>query len=144
MTKQRSRVFAGVVRVALLALAVALVAGCTAEKADETVQVDLTEYSISLDSSTVPQGRVEFAIDNQGAMVHEIEVFAGATDGQVLPVAKSVADTGGLELVDEVEDILPASRSRLTTDLEPGTYLVICNLPDHYEQGMYAFLTVTE
>lgn len=61
----------------------------------------------------------------------------------MLEVDHSVADTTGLELVDEVENVLSGSTTRLTVRLEPGTYLVVCNLPDHYQQGMWTYLTVT-
>lgn len=77
-------------------------------------------------------------------MVHEVEVFSGATDGQILPVNSSVANTTGLELIDEVENILPDARASLVVDLSPGIYLVICNLPAHYESGMVTYLTVEE
>ena len=82
------------------------------------------------------------AVRNDGTSVHEIEVFAGTkTD---LPVKNSVADTTGLKLVDEVEDILPGSTLMLDLDLEPGDYVIICNLPGHYQVGMVSKLVVTD
>ena len=46
----------------------------------------------------------------------------------------------GVEHVDEVEDIAPNSDATLTVDLAAGSYVVICNLPAHYQQGMHAAL----
>ena len=71
-------------------------------------------------------------------------MFSGATAGAELPVNNSVADTTGLTLVDEIEDIVPGATATLTVDLTAGTYLVVCNLPEHYELGMWAYLTVTD
>jgi len=49
----------------------------------------------------------------------------------------------GLTAVDEQEDIAANSSATLTVDLQPGTYVVICNLPGHYKLGMHATLTVS-
>ena len=108
------------------------------------VAVELANDRVTLGSAEIATGRVVFEIENESAdLVHEVEVFAGGTEGAVLSVSNSVADTAGLDLVDEVEDIVPGSSTSLTVDLEPGTYLVMCNLPDHYGNGMWAYLTVT-
>lgn len=122
-----------------------LAAGCAPVDEDaEVVSVDLADFTIELNRDTVPAGPVTFAVRSEGPSVHEIEIFDGARPGLILPVEQSVADTTGLELVDEVENLLPGSTNQLTVDLDPGTYLVICNLPTHYEHGMWAILTVTE
>lgn len=134
--------------VALVLLTVllgALAVGCApADENAEVVSVDLADFTIELSRDTVPAGRVTFAVRSDGPSVHEIEIFDGASPGQTLPVEQSVADTTGLELVDEVENLLPGSTNQLTVDLDPGTYLIICNLPTHYANGMWAILTVTE
>ena len=54
----------------------------------------------------------------------------------------NVADFGDGTIVDEVENIAPGIGADLTATLEPGTYAVVCNLPEHYGQGMHADLTV--
>jgi hypothetical protein len=48
-------------------------------------------------------------VDNQGTMTHEIEVLAG--DAVDLPVSNNVADTSGIELIDEVEDNFPRAQA---------------------------------
>jgi uncharacterized cupredoxin-like copper-binding protein len=44
--------------------------------------------------------------------------------------------------VDEIEDITPGSTANLTVDLDAGTYVVMCNLPGHFERGMHAVFEV--
>lgn len=132
-------------RVRKVALAATLlVAACAPDPTTATpLGVTLTDQAVALQSPEVMAGTIRFDIANQSAaLVHEVEVFAGATEGRVLPVRSSIADTDGLRLVDEIENILPRSSASLTVDLAPGTYLVICNLPDHYAQGMWTYLTV--
>jgi uncharacterized cupredoxin-like copper-binding protein len=129
----------------LLVISTILASGCApVSESAEDVAVDLADFSVTLDRDTVPAGPVTFVVRNDGPSVHEIEVFAGATPDQTLPVTQSVADTTGLELVDEMENLLPGSTNQLTVELEPGTYLIICNLPVHYDHGMWATLTVSE
>jgi len=131
---------------ALLALPLAL-AACTSEASDgaaateTTVAVTLADDAVTLEPVTVPAGAVRLAATNEGTMTHEFEIFAGATTTE-LPVESNVAVTEGLELVDEVEDVVPGATGELVLDLDPGTYLVICNLPGHYAAGMKALLTV--
>jgi uncharacterized cupredoxin-like copper-binding protein len=123
-----------------LTLALAI-AGCAEIEATE-IEARLTEASITLQSTRAEPGVIRFRIDNVGTEVHEFEIFAGATPGMVLPVSSNVADTTGLRVVDEIENLFPGGQGTLTVDLRPGTYLVICNLPGHYELGMSTTITV--
>lgn len=127
----------------ILAALFLLAGACAPATGDATIHVQLANDSIELSQDTVNSGRIVFATTNTSAdLVHEIEVFSGATKGVILPVSSSVADTAGLELVDEIEDIVPGATADLTVDLAPGTYLVVCNLPGHYAQGMWSYLEV--
>ena len=122
-------------------------AACGSYGADDdgqTVEVSLKDFDLTLSPGSIPSGQVRFEASNDGPSTHEFEVFSGAGDFDLasLPIEDGVADTEGLTLVDEVEDVTPGSSRELSVDLEPGTYAVICNLPDHFVQGMHATLTV--
>jgi uncharacterized cupredoxin-like copper-binding protein len=130
---------------ALVLVATTLLTGCAPDPTTASpVSVGLFNDGITLDVSSVAAGPVTLNTANESTdLVHEIEVFAGAQAGAVLPTDNGVADVTGLTLVDEVEDILPGSTASVTVSLQPGTYLVMCNLPTHYGSGMWAYLTVT-
>jgi uncharacterized cupredoxin-like copper-binding protein len=130
-------------RLHLILLLLVAVVACDSEPAGTLVGVQITDGAFELSTSSEVAGLITFAIDNTGSQVHEFEVFSGAEPGQVLPLASGVADTSGLTVLDEVEDLLPGSSSRLAVDLEPGTYLLICNLPAHYAAGNWAEFTIT-
>jgi uncharacterized cupredoxin-like copper-binding protein len=117
-------------------------AACTSTSADAEVAVSLHEDAVTLAPTEVGAGAVTFAATNEGTNTHEIEVFRGDVDPATLPVEDNVAVTDGLDLVDEIEDITPGSTANLTVELEPGTYVVMCNLPGHFEKGMHAVVTV--
>jgi len=104
------------------------------------------DFAITLDPSTASAGSVTFNIDNQGPATHEFVVFKTDLAPDALPTASdgTVDEEGkGVQHIDEVEDIAAGSTETLTTDLKAGSYVVICNLPGHYEQGMHAPLTVS-
>jgi uncharacterized cupredoxin-like copper-binding protein len=125
----------------MLALASCSPAGKTATGTAAAPQVTLRDFDITMDPVTLAAGAITITATNEGPSVHEFEVFRG-DGGDDLPVASGVADTSGLELVDELEDIAPGTRGELTLTLEPGTYALICNLAGHYQQGMHVAFTV--
>ncbi|MEJ2484728.1 MAG: hypothetical protein P8Y68_03235 [Anaerolineales bacterium] len=52
---------------------------------------------------------------------------------------------GGLTVVDEVEDVEPGMTTDLTVTLEPGNYVLLCNIDSdemHYQHGMHVAFTV--
>ncbi len=130
-------------RLLISAVLAVVIVGCSSESTGTPISVDITDTSFDLDVTSTAAGAVSFRIENTGGQVHEFEVIAGAEPGQVLPLQNGVADTTGLSVVDEVEDIVPGASTELNVELEPGTYLLICNLPAHYAAGNRAEFTVT-
>jgi uncharacterized cupredoxin-like copper-binding protein len=121
-----------------------LVAACAPAESDATpIDVLMEDFQLTLGADEMAAGAISFHVSNEDGEVHEIEVFAGAEPGRLPEVVDSIADVTDLTLIDEVEDIIPGSSASLVVDLEPGTYLVMCNLPNHFELGMWAFLEVT-
>jgi len=43
----------------------------------------------------------------------------------------------------EVPELDPGKSGTLSVSLQPGTYLLLCNQPGHYEAGMWTVFTVT-
>ena len=101
------------------------------------------DFSIGLDSTEVAAGEVTFTINNEGPSAHEFVVIATDTAPGDLPVKDGLVEEDGITVVDEAEDIAPSTTASLPIDLEAGSYVIICNLPGHYEQGMNVGLTVT-
>jgi uncharacterized cupredoxin-like copper-binding protein len=142
--------------VALLLAVGVLLTGCDAddeaaqaESNGEVVQATLDDYTIALDQKTAKAGKVHFAISNKGDMEHEFVVVKTEMAPDAFPVedgkaaepeAESEESGEGQEM--EVEDIAPGADASLDLDLEAGKYVLICNLPGHYEQGMRIAFTV--
>jgi uncharacterized cupredoxin-like copper-binding protein len=109
-----------------------------------TINAVEKDGSITLDKSSAKTGEVKFAIDNQGALKHEFVIIKTDLDPAALPQENGVVDEHNdqLKVIDEDEDIEPGARSSLSADLEPGKYVLICNISGHYQLGMHAPLTV--
>ena len=131
-----------ITRLLAVAALVAIAAGCTSTGGEGDVEVSLRDDAVTLEPATAEAGSVTFAATNDGSVTHEIEVFSGDVDPATLPVEDNVASTEGLTLIDEIEDITPGSSADLTIDLEAGSYVVMCNLPGHFAEGMYSSLEV--
>ena len=101
------------------------------------------DFSITLSSSTGTAGPVTFNITNEGPSTHEFVVIQTDDAPDALPVKNGTVDENGLTIVDENEDIAPSTTATLSVDLKAGSYVIICNLPGHYEQGMHAGFTVS-
>jgi uncharacterized cupredoxin-like copper-binding protein len=118
----------------------------TAASGSGTIGATEKDFAISLDTTSTNSGPVTFDIQNQGPSTHEFVVFKTDIAQDQLPVGNDGTvneDAKGLEHIDEEEDIAAGSSKNLSTTLKPGSYVVICNLPGHYAQGMHAELTVS-
>lgn len=110
------------------------------------VEATLKEMSIQLSSNTVPAGPIEFAIKNDGKEPHEFVVLKTDLPDSKLSLKENKLDedTKGIEKIGEVEedDLKSGGSDTLKLDLKPGRYLIICNLPGHYQAGMKTELIV--
>jgi uncharacterized cupredoxin-like copper-binding protein len=103
------------------------------------IDATLDDFTISLEDTSAEPGKVTFNIQNAAGQTHEFVVFDTDLAEDKLPTDENgdVDETGaGVALVDEAEDIESGSDTSLTLDLQAGTYVVICNLPGHYRQGI--------
>jgi uncharacterized cupredoxin-like copper-binding protein len=127
---------------------------------DGQVKVDLGEddgkFFIKLDKDTVPAGETTFVIDNVGTMHHELVIYKTDEPADKLPTADD--GTAALEEDGIIGEAVYATPLRgkedhrirdgrgvnYTIDLEPGKYVLLCNLPGHYAGGQYIAFTVEE
>jgi len=134
---------------AALALGTAACSSDTASSAGDdgpastTVTAGITDTSLTLAPSSTEPGEITFAVSNTGTQIHEIEIFKGDVAHDAMPVENNVANTEGLELIDEIEDIAPGTRADLTAHLDAGNYVIVCNLPGHYASGLHTGFTVS-
>lgn len=105
---------------------------------------NLKEWSVGLDASVANAGEVTFTVTNNGTIGHEFLVVK--TDialGKIPLDGDHFAEpTDGIEVIDEIGEFAKGTTETLILTLAPGEYQIVCNLPGHYENGMYAAFTV--
>jgi uncharacterized cupredoxin-like copper-binding protein len=113
-----------------------------ANGAATSIDVSLSEFAIDLSEDTGTDG-ITFNVSNDGAILHNFKVIQTDLEPGDLPVSGGMVDEGQVDIVAQTEGDLAAGESaEVTADLEPGSYVLICNVAGHYEAGMFAGFTV--
>lgn len=111
---------------------------------DLSTDRSIAHMRIALDQQTIKPGRVTLHAENQSkTLVHE--VIIGRDDGaKKLPMDKEHARVieSRVRRLGEIADLAPGKSGDLTLNLSPGTYVLFCNQPGHYQDGMFTKLTV--
>ncbi len=147
MKKRISAVFAIAAVLALAAVACGGGGSKSQAPSGGSVGVTLKDFSISFAEPSVKTGQVTFAIKNDGPSLHEFVILQTDLAPTALPTHEEkgvkVADEESLKGMAEKEDIAPGTSTTLTVSLPPGNYVMICNIPGHYIQGMATGFSVS-
>ena len=102
--------------------------------------------------TTVRAGQVSFVVKNMGWRTHELVVLPlapGTSAGQRVPGADGkVSEAGSLGEASKTcgagagDGIAGGTTGWVTMTLPAGHYELVCNLPNHYADGMHQELTV--
>jgi uncharacterized cupredoxin-like copper-binding protein len=137
------------VLIALLFSAGAAEAAATAQTVeirlqDSTVDPSITHMRIVAMPQTLKPGRVILhAVNQSKSQVHEVIVTRD--DGTKPLPMDAKQDRVAEKLVHplgEISDLPPGKSGTLTVTLKPGTYVLFCNQPGHYQDGMATTLAV--
>jgi uncharacterized cupredoxin-like copper-binding protein len=133
-------------------LMVILIAGVVAHAvsgpAHSGLTVTLRDFSVTLSQTTAAAGTVSFDVTNAGPSAHQFWVYRTDLPAGTLPVEFSlgrVSESGSGYQVQAwfIDELQPGGSKTLDElDLEAGRYEVMCNIPAHYREGMFATLTV--
>jgi uncharacterized cupredoxin-like copper-binding protein len=77
-------------------------------------------------------------------MLHEFIIIHTDSPASELPTDMTGrVSEDSVTIITAAEDIPPSNSRDITVNLEAGHYVLICNLPGHYMQGMRIDFTVT-
>ena len=113
-----------------------------------SLTINMSDYAFSPNDASANAGTVRISTPNQGQLPHELVLFKTQKSPGSLPtlsngeVDEEGLEAGGVDSPGEIEDVSPGKTKSATLKLTPGRYVMICNLPGHYKQGMYGTLTV--
>lgn len=101
-------------------------------------------FKIVLERASVKAGEVTFEASNVSKdVIHEMLIAPLPADGKLAYDAQdSMVNEEAIVSLGEVEELDPAASGKLTLDLKPGKYAVFCNVPGHYDAGMWTVLDV--
>lgn len=135
-----TRVTKRLVTLAILLLLVPVLVACGPKKID----VSLTSYAIAPSVDTMNAGDVTFTVTNNATdQAHEFVIVSTDLAADSLPVdSNGDVDEEQITVVDEVEDLQVGSTEDLSVNLPAGHYVLMCNQPGHYAQGMHLDFTV--
>jgi uncharacterized cupredoxin-like copper-binding protein len=108
------------------------------------VEVFLSEFAVEPTVLETGPGTTAFFVTNHGEIEHEFVLIRTDAASDALAVAGGQVDLASAgEVMGEIEtDVLqPDASGFLRLDLVAGKYVLICNVPGHYEAGMQAGFT---
>lgn len=113
-----------------------------------SLTIGMSDYAFSPNDTTTNAGTVRISAPNRGQLPHELVLLkTNQSPGSLPTLSNGEVDEEGLEAKGvespgEIEDVDPGKTKSAALKLTPGKYVMICNLPGHYKQGMYGTLTV--
>lgn len=108
----------------------------TAAGGGTTVTAGLKEFAIELNAKSAKPGAVTFKATNKGTTPHEMIVIKSDLAPDKLPVKDGKADVAGLTAVGVIAEMAAGKGDSKTFEMAAGKYLLICNVPAHYQTGM--------
>jgi hypothetical protein len=136
-------------------IALLLLAACSNTEGGGDLHVALNEWTIGLDKTSLPEGPINFTIDNIGKKQHELVIIRTDIPPDQLPtkddgsVNTDAADVKVEHTADEIGD---GDQTGRTFTLDAGNYVFIDNTVEeqdgnktsYYQQGMHVAFTVTK
>ncbi len=101
---------------------------------------------ITATPSTIKAGEITFEATNASKdTIHEMIVAPLADPSKPLPYKtdEQRVEEEKAEHLGEVSELAPGKTGALRITLQPGKYLLYCNVPGHYALGMWTEITVT-
>ena len=105
-----------------------------------TLDVSMSEFKFAPANPELAHGTVELTATNKGKTEHELVLLKTNADPSKLP--KDGKEVSEKDSIGEIPETAPGQSGAETFDLKPGKYVMVCNIPGHYDAGMYGTLTV--
>ena len=107
-----------------------------------SIRLDEDDWVVSASPDSLVAGEIMFAVTNDGSISHNLRIIKTDLPADSLPVTTIEVDETAVDIVAETADLDPDESEEIVATLEAGGYVLICNVPGHYNSGMYATFTV--
>ncbi len=101
---------------------------------------------ITLSAASAPAGKITFTATNDSKdTIHEMVLAPVSDPNTPMPYDEATmkVDEDAAGHLGEVAELEPGASGSLTLEMQPGTYILYCNIPGHYAMGMWTLFTVT-
>lgn len=131
----------------LLLAAALVVAGCGEQRGafqpgDVQLVVEVADFTVRTNIPVVPAGETKIGVRNRGSQPHDLVVLRTDLEPDRLPYDAGRAKAGEPGFSGRTSELRAGGTAALTLKLEPGRYVLICNVAGHYGLGMRTSLTV--
>lgn len=102
------------------------------------------DWAVKADPASTAAGSVTFSVSNAGNVLHNFRAIRTDIDPDALPLDESgfQADEAQVEVVGALPEFPAGETQQVSVELAAGSYVLICNVPSHYQAGMYTAFTV--
>ena len=100
---------------------------------------------LRLSGDSFKAGELTLKVNNTSkATMHELVVvpLKGAKTAPTFDAAKNAIDEEAAGTAGEVSELEPGKSGSSTLTLKAGVYMLVCNIPGHYANGMWRVITV--
>lgn len=118
--------------------------GATVEDGSILIGLQEDDWAVTANPATVPAGDLTLSVENQGSLIHNLRVIRTDLDADQLPIGSDgfTVDEENLNVVLSVADLRAGESEETGVTLEAGGYVLLCNIPGHYDSGMRVAITV--
>jgi hypothetical protein len=108
-----------------------------------TLAVRLSEYKIETKGEPT-DAITTLKVQNTGTVTHDIKLVRTDLADGALPRKDADVDESKLDILARATDIKRRERETLNVKLQPGNYVLFCNVSGHYQLGMHTGIKVAE
>jgi uncharacterized cupredoxin-like copper-binding protein len=110
----------------------------------KALSIQLSDFKMTPALNVAAAGKVTISAHNVGSVEHEMIVARVSGDPRTLPFKSGRVDEDGLgsRVLGEIAELEPGASGHKAFVLKPGTYVLFCNVPGHFKQGMFGRLSV--
>jgi uncharacterized cupredoxin-like copper-binding protein len=131
----------------IVTLAVRPSGGLAVPQGSHVLHVDERDFALHMPTTTLRAGTYVFVDTNHGPSAHELVMWKTNDRADRLPLLANRRVNEDSPAVTSVLDsgtsLDPGQTRLLTATLDPGHYVIACNLPGHFISGMHLDVIVT-
>jgi hypothetical protein len=108
------------------------------------VGISLVEFDVIPSVTSAPAEQIDFNVVNDGTTVHNFRAVQTDLAPDNLPVDGQAVDESQFDDIEGFAGALRGGEGKIdNADLAAGSYVLFCNVPGHYSEGMFVGFEVT-